>query len=105
MRCCLFIVLPSQTRMQCLRPSPAAIYHGIVDAFKKMVKTEGALSPFRGMNIVALGAGPAHALYFSSYEVTKNFIGKLGHGNHSSLLAFGMYAILFLFISFFIIVL
>jgi len=78
-----------KTRMQCLRPSPAAIYYGIADAFRKMVKTEGALSPFRGMNIVALGAGPAHALYFSSYEVTKNFIGKLGHGNHSSLLAFG----------------
>lgn len=75
--------------MQCLRPSPGAIYHGIMDAFKKMVRTEGALSPFRGMNIVALGAGPAHALYFSSYEITKTFIGKLGHGNHSEMLSYG----------------
>ena len=75
--------------MQCLRPSPGAIYSGINDAFKKMVRTEGALSPFRGMNIVALGAGPAHALYFSSYESTKKLIGSLGHGNHSSTVSVG----------------
>ena len=26
------------------------------------------------MNVVALGAGPAHALYFSTYEAMKKFI-------------------------------
>eukprot|EP00112_Aurelia_sp_Birch-Aquarium-sp1_P018639 Seg447.3 transcript_id=Seg447.3/GoldUCD/mRNA.D3Y31 product=Mitoferrin-1 protein_id=Seg447.3/GoldUCD/D3Y31 len=82
--CVMYPVDCVKTRMQCLRPSPGAIYSGINDAFKKMVRTEGALSPFRGMNIVALGAGPAHALYFSSYEKTKTLIGSWGHGNHSS---------------------
>ena len=87
-------VFASQTRMQCLRPSPGAIYTGISDAIKTMVRTEGALSPFRGMKIVALGAGPAHALYFSSYETTKKYIGSLGSGNHSQILSFGMFFLL-----------
>ena len=39
-----------------------------------MVTREGLLTPFRGINVVALGAGPAHALYFSTYEATKKFI-------------------------------
>ena len=61
------------------------------------MKKEGLLTPTRGMSIVALGAGPAHALYFSTYEATKNFIngnqtlynplshGKCGFVNTSSI--------------------
>lgn len=58
--------------MQCLKPNPNARYTGIVDAMVKIVKTEGALRPVRGMSVVAFGAGPAHALYFSCYEFIKN---------------------------------
>jgi hypothetical protein len=28
--------------------------------------------PLRGIGVVVLGAGPAHALYFSTYEFTKH---------------------------------
>ena len=36
-----------------------------------MIKREGLFTPVRGMNIVAMGAGPAHAFYFSCYEAMK----------------------------------
>lgn len=34
------------------------------------------LSTYRGINAVAMGAGPAHALYFSSYEFLKKVLGN-----------------------------
>lgn len=60
--------------MQSLRPHPNAIYRNMHHAFKSMVTREGLSTPFRGINVVALGAGPAHALYFSTYEATKKFL-------------------------------
>ncbi len=54
-----------------------------------MVRTEGALAPLRGMNVVALGAGPAHAVYFTSYEMTKKFFGNLGNKTLSGNVAVG----------------
>lgn len=57
--------------MQSLKPNPNARYRNLVHALKSMIKTEGIFAPLRGMNIVAIGAGPAHALYFSSYEYVK----------------------------------
>ena len=47
---------------------------GIFSAIRSMVQSEGLLIPFRGMNVVAAGAGPAHALYFSSYEFSKRML-------------------------------
>ena len=35
---------------------------------------EGWLRPLRGMNAVAAGSMPAHALYFTVYEKTKVFL-------------------------------
>merc|ERR1712168_1080123 len=72
-----------KTRLQSLRPHPKAAYTGVSDAFRKITKNEGVLRPLRGINIVALGAGPSHALYFCSYEVTKKFL--QGEGNSSPL--------------------
>ena len=54
--------------MQSLSPAPAARYRGVSDALWRMVRHEGALRPVRGMSAVVAGAGPAHALYFASYE-------------------------------------
>ncbi len=69
--------------MQCLKPDPNARYTGIIDAFVKIVKNEGALRPVRGMGVVAFGAGPAHALYFSCYEFIKNnFSGSVKPGEN-----------------------
>lgn len=69
--------------MQSLRPTPGARYHSITDAFYKMVRYEGALRPVRGMSAVVLGAGPAHALYFSCYEKLKRIISGTEHGANS----------------------
>lgn len=76
--------------MQSLCPHPNAVYKNISHAITSMVKKEGVLTPLRGMNVVALGAGPAHALYFSTYEATKKFINgnqttynPVSHGRYS----------------------
>lgn len=45
---------------------------GILETFLKMIKQEGLFRPIRGMSAVVVGAGPSHALYFSSYEFLKN---------------------------------
>lgn len=34
------------------------------------------LRPLRGASAVVIGAGPAHALYFSSYEFSKEALNK-----------------------------
>ena len=34
-----------------------------------MVKEEGIFRPVRGMNAMAVGAGPAHAMYFTCIEM------------------------------------
>lgn len=86
--CCMYPVDSIKTRMQSLRPHPSAAYNNIPDAFKKIVKTEGARGFVRGINIVAFGAVPAHASYFTSYESSKKFLTKItGHEDSSVLLA------------------
>ena len=70
--------------MQCLNPDPKANYKGIIDAFVKIVKNEGVFRPVRGMSVVAFGAGPAHALYFSCYEYIKmKYSGNVAAGDNS----------------------
>lgn len=81
--CVMYPLDSVKTRMQSLRPTPGARYHSITDAFYKMVRYEGALRPVRGMSAVVLGAGPAHALYFSCYEKLKRIISGTEHGANS----------------------
>eukprot|EP00118_Oscarella_pearsei_P021989 m.250686 g.250686 ORF g.250686 m.250686 type:complete len:308 (+) comp40324_c2_seq13:128-1051(+) len=81
--CVMYPVDLVKTRMQSLRPSTAAQYNGgILDAFRVMVKSEGMKTPFRGINIVAAGAGPAHALYFATYEASKKALSTRKTGHH-----------------------
>lgn len=81
--CIIYPVDVVKTRMQCLKPDPNARYSGIVDAFVKIVRNEGAFRPVRGVSVVAFGAGPAHALYFSCYEfIKKNFSGSSRAGDN-----------------------
>src|SRR5271154_5640655 len=83
-----------KTRMQVVRPTPQAVYTGITHAVSRIASTEGALTMWRGMTSVVLGAGlrlhltmrladligPAHAVYFSTYEVCKQHLGgNMGH--------------------------
>lgn len=69
--CVMYPVDSVKTRMQSLKPNPKATYRNLFDAFYKIVRYEGIWRPVRGIKAVAGGAGPAHALYFASYEHMK----------------------------------
>lgn len=69
--------------MQSLKPNPKAAYRSVPDALYKMVRYEGVLRPVRGMTAVVVGAGPAHALYFSCYEKMKRVFSGTLHGAHN----------------------
>lgn len=70
-----------KTRMQVISTNPQAIYSNMVQAFTRITSTEGALTLWRGASSVVLGAGPAHALYFGTYEQTKLFFNSNGHSH------------------------
>ncbi|XP_034040434.1 mitoferrin-2 [Thalassophryne amazonica] len=69
--CLMFPIDCVKTRMQSLQPEPAARYRNVLDALRRIVATEGVWRPMRGLNATAVGAGPAHALYFACYEKLK----------------------------------
>ena len=53
-----------------------------------MIKQEGMLRPFRGISAMMVGAGPAHALYFSCYEFLKDKFASLRSSPHNSHLVY-----------------
>lgn len=63
-----------KTRMQIMQPTPAAVYTGVTNAITKISTTEGWRTLWKGMTSVILGAGPAHAVYFGTYEFTKEYL-------------------------------
>ncbi|XP_071521243.1 mitoferrin-1-like [Panulirus ornatus] len=69
--CVMFPIDSVKTRMQSLAPSPEAAYRTIREGLVKMMNSEGILRPMGGVNAVIIGAGPAHAFYFSAYEGIK----------------------------------
>ena len=73
-----------QTRMMDIREGTK--YRGVVRSFMHIATTESPRRLFRGIGVVASGAGPAHALYFSFYEMTKK---QLSGDNRSNVLAQG----------------
>ncbi|XP_064806258.1 mitoferrin-2-like isoform X2 [Oncorhynchus masou masou] len=75
--------------MQSLQPEPAARYRNVMDALRRIITTEGVWRPMRGLNATAVGAGPAHALYFACYEKLKKSLGDLIHPGANSHLANG----------------
>ncbi|CAF0849010.1 unnamed protein product [Adineta steineri] len=81
--CVMYPVDVVKTRMQCINPDPHAKYRGIVDAIRTMMANEGVFRPVRGMHVVALAAGPAHALYFSCYEKMKVLFSGTSQAGHS----------------------
>ncbi|KAF2444172.1 mitochondrial carrier [Karstenula rhodostoma CBS 690.94] len=64
-----------KTRMQVVNPSPTAVYSGISNAMVTISRVEGFRTLWRGLSSVIVGAGPAHAVYFASYEATKHALG------------------------------
>ena len=63
--------------MQVFATSPAAVYTGIGNAFTRISSTEGMRALWRGVSSVIMGAGPAHAVHFGTYEAVK----ELAAGN------------------------
>jgi len=70
-----------KTRMQVFTASPAAMYTGIGNAFSRISATEGLRALWRGLSSVVLGAGPAHAVHFGTYEFIKDVAGGNEEGN------------------------
>ena len=68
--------------MQVFTASPAAMYTGIGNAFSRISATEGLRTLWRGVSSVILGAGPAHAVHFGTYEFIKEFTGGNDEGSH-----------------------
>ncbi|XP_048836115.1 mitoferrin-1 [Brienomyrus brachyistius] len=79
-----------KTRMQSLQPDPKAQYRSVYEALHRIIRTEGLLRPFRGLNITMLGAGPAHALYFACYERVKHILSDVIQNGGNSHLANGV---------------
>ena len=57
---------------------------GMVTVMRNMVAEEGLFRPIKGMNAMALGAGPAHAMYFTALEKSKDFFMLKGVSEHLS---------------------
>lgn len=75
--------------MQSLQPEPSACYRNVMDALRQIVRTEGFWRPIRGVNVLAVGAGPAHALYFACYEKIKFSLSDAIHPGANSHFANG----------------
>jgi len=78
----MFPVDSIKTRMQVYSTSPQAVYSGMTEAFSRISSTEGTKRLWRGVASVILGAGPAHAVYFGTYEFVKNATGGNAAGHH-----------------------
>ncbi|XP_042341712.1 mitoferrin-2-like [Plectropomus leopardus] len=88
--CLMYPVDCVKTRMQSLHPEPGARYRNVMDALRQIVRTEGVWRPIRGVNVLAVGAGPAHALYFACYEKIKFTLSDAIHPGTNSHFANGV---------------
>jgi len=68
---CFFPVDVVKTRLHRIRPAPGAHYTGAIHGLRTIVAKEGVKGLFNGFGVTALGAGPAHAMYFACYEQAK----------------------------------
>ncbi|KAF4528954.1 hypothetical protein B566_EDAN017422 [Ephemera danica] len=81
--CVMYPLDSVKTRMQSVTGPTHPPYRGIGGALFDMVLNEGISRPVRGMSAVIVGAGPAHALYFSCYEMSREKLTSLApHSTH-----------------------
>ncbi|MCJ1461857.1 Fe(2+) transporter [Pseudocyphellaria aurata] len=76
-----------KTRLQIINPSPGGIYTSLTNAVSTITKIEGTTSLWRGISSVIVGAGPAHAVYFATYEAVKQAMGGNNGTEHHPLAA------------------
>ncbi|KAJ8920122.1 hypothetical protein NQ315_011779 [Exocentrus adspersus] len=84
--CVMYPLDSVKTRMQSLTTSGT---EGIGETLLRMVRHEGLLRPVRGMSAMVVGAGPSHALYFSSYEYLKNTLTQYTSSHRYHTLVYG----------------
>lgn len=84
--CVMYPLDSVKTRMQSLAATGS---DGIGQTFVKMVRQEGILRPIRGMGAMVLGAGPSHAIYFSSYEFLKESFKEMVPSSRYHTLCYG----------------
>ncbi|KIY96601.1 Mitoferrin-1 [Monoraphidium neglectum] len=75
-----------KTRMQALSHPGQRLHTSTIQALRAVLRREGARGLYRGVGAVAGGAGPAHALYFATYEAAKSALGG-NAGGHQPLAA------------------
>ncbi|CEG65622.1 hypothetical protein RMATCC62417_02369 [Rhizopus microsporus] len=83
--CAMYPVDSIKTRMQVIqtvpRPQMLAAATGSVIMSTPSYKA-ASRNLWRGVNSVVVGAGPAHALHFGTYEACKDFFGGNAEGHH-----------------------
>ncbi|KAJ0979295.1 hypothetical protein J5N97_014769 [Dioscorea zingiberensis] len=87
----MFPVDTLKTRMQ----AGAQLCHpplGLRHALASVLRHEGVLGLYRGIGAMGLGAGPAHAVYFSVYEFFKQALSKNNPNNPVAHAASGVLA-------------
>ena len=70
-----------QTRMQVIPITPTSAYNTLYSSLTRVATTDGLRTLWKGVNSVIMGAGPAHAVYFGTYEIVKDLAGgnRPGH--------------------------
>ncbi|QRV74078.1 mitochondrial carrier protein [Ceratobasidium sp. AG-Ba] len=71
-----------KTRMQVITANNVAVYSSLGNAVQRIASTEGLRTLWRGVASVIMGAGPAHAVHFGTYEAVKELAGGNTGGHH-----------------------
>lgn len=72
-----------KTRMQIIASGQASS-RSVISSISRISSSEGAYALWRGVLSVVMGAGPAHAVYFSVFEATKTMLVNRSTGTSSS---------------------
>ncbi|KAK4392343.1 Mitoferrin [Sesamum angolense] len=78
----MFPVDTLKTRMQAISSSSKTPSITLRQSLGSIIKLEGLAGLYRGIAAMGLGAGPAHAVYFSVYESSKKFL-SIGNPNNA----------------------
>lgn len=88
----MFPIDTLKTRMQTTASCPLSKNVGLRHAFTSIIKAEGPLGLYRGIGAMGLGAGPAHAVYFSVYEYCKELLSRGNLNNAAGHAVSGVFA-------------
>jgi solute carrier family 25 iron transporter 28/37 len=79
--CVMYAVDTVKTRMQSVDPKNRVRYKNVPDGLIQIARHEGPGRLFKGMSVMVVGAGPAHAMYFACYEKMKRVISGTENGS------------------------